>query len=78
MENVTAGTYDEWKNHPVTRKFMKMLYDDREAMKEGLAVNGFDEPEEVRGRCATIAIILNIEYESLFPPEIKERDYDEE
>ena len=43
-----------------------MLVADREAMKEGLISNSYQEEMEVKGRCRAIANILNIEYEDLF------------
>lgn len=66
MEIVTSDNFDEWKHHPVTKRLMKMLGTDREAMKEGLVNNTFDDEQEVKGRCRAIAIILNLEYEDLF------------
>ena len=66
MEIVSSDNYDEWKHHPVTKRLMKMLSTDREAMKEGLVNNAFDDEQEVKGRCRAIAIILDLEYEDLF------------
>ena len=66
MEIVTSDNFDEWKHHPVTKRLMKMLGTDREAMKEGLVNNTFDDEQEVKGRCRAIALILNLEYEDLF------------
>ena len=66
MEAVSPGNFEEWKQHPVTKRLMKMLTNDREMMKEGLVNNSYDEDEEVKGRCRAIAIILNIEYEDLY------------
>lgn len=66
MEVVSAEGFDEWKHHPVTKRLMKMLRQDREAMKEGLVNNSFDDEDEVKGRCRAIAIILDLEYEDLF------------
>lgn len=66
MEIVTQDSFEDWKHHPVTKRLMKMLTDDREVMKEGLVNNSFDDEQEVKGRCRAIAIILNIEYEDLF------------
>jgi hypothetical protein len=50
IEPVTAESFEEWKHHPVTKRFMKMLQTDREAMKEGLINNAFEEEAEVKGR----------------------------
>jgi len=66
MEAVSPSNFEEWKQHPVTKRLMKMLSNDRESMKEGLVNNSYDEDEEVKGRCRAIAIILNIEYEDLY------------
>ena len=66
IEPVTAESFEEWKHHPVTKRFMKMLQTDREAMKEGLINNAFEEDAEVKGRCRVIATLLNLEYEDLF------------
>ena len=66
MEPVNPSNFDEWKHHPVTKRLMKSLSNDREAMKEGLINSSFDDEAEVKGRCRAIAIILNLEYEDLF------------
>lgn len=66
IELVTLESFEEWKHHPITKRIMKMLVADREAMKEGLISNSYQEEMEVKGRCRAIANILNIEYEDLF------------
>jgi hypothetical protein len=66
MNSVSRETFDEWKFHPVTKRLMTLLEADREAMKEGLIHNSFDDEQEVKGRCRAIAIILDLEYEDLF------------
>jgi hypothetical protein len=66
MEPVSRENFEEWTFHPVTKRLMKMLQNDRETMKEGLINNAFDDEVEVKGRCRAIAIILNLEYEDLF------------
>ena len=66
MEPVSRENFEEWTFHPVTKRLMKMLQNDRETMKEGLINNAFDDEIEVKGRCRAIAIILNLEYEDLF------------
>ncbi|CAB4240634.1 hypothetical protein UFOVP38_34 [uncultured Caudovirales phage] len=65
IEQVTQESFEEWKHHPVTKKFMKQLKDDREVMKEGLANGSFDDEAEIKGRCRVIAIILDTQYEDL-------------
>lgn len=59
--------FDEWKASGVTIRLMKLLDADRESMKEGIIYGTFENEEEVKGRCRAIAIILNLEYEDLFP-----------
>jgi hypothetical protein len=66
MEVVSPENFAEWEHHPVTKRLMKMLESDREAMKEGLINNSFEDEAEVKGRCRAIAIILNLEYDDLF------------
>jgi hypothetical protein len=43
MEPVSRENFEEWTFHPVTKHLMKMLQNDREAMKEGLINNAFDD-----------------------------------
>ena len=66
MEPVSPDNFEEWKHHPVTKRLMKQLREDRETMKEGLVNSSFDDESEVKGRCRAIAIILNLEYEDMF------------
>jgi hypothetical protein len=66
MEVVSTESFNEWKSHPVTKRLLKMLRQDREAMKEGLVYGSYDDESEVKGRCRAIAIILDLEYEDLF------------
>lgn len=66
MEIVSRDSFEEWKHHPVTKRLLKMLNNDREAMKEGLISSSYDNEDEVKGRCRAIAIILDVQYEDLF------------
>ena len=68
MDPVNPESFEEWKNHPVTSRLMKMLSSEREAMKEGLVTNAYDNESEVKGRCAAIAVLLTLEYVDLFQP----------
>ncbi len=67
MDPVTHDMYLVWKTDPVTIKLMDMLEDDYEEMKEGLVYGSYDNDDEVKGRCRTIALILGLKYEHLFP-----------
>ena len=62
----TPEEFEDWKQNPVTQRLMKMLMSDREAMKEGLINNSFEDEAEVKGRCRAIAVILSIEYVDLY------------
>jgi hypothetical protein len=75
---VTEESFEEWKQNPVTRKLMKLLLSDREAMKEGLVNNAFEDEKEVKGRCRALAIILTLEYQDLFEPVIKKESLQDE
>jgi hypothetical protein len=65
IEIATEEAFEEWKYHPITQRLMKMLFSDREAMKEGIVNNVFENAEEVKGRCRALAILLNLEYSDL-------------
>jgi len=65
VEAVSRENFEEWKHHPVTKKLMKLLLEDRESMKEGLIHGAFQDEAEVKGRCRAIGIILTLEYEDL-------------
>lgn len=78
MEIVTEDSFNDWRVHPVTKRLMKMLMEDREVMKEGLVNNSYDEQEEVKGRCRAIAIILNLEYQDLFETVITKKELENE
>lgn len=66
MEVVSPENFEEWIHHPVTKRLMKMLKQDRETMKEGLVNGSFEDEAEVKGRCRAIAIIIDLEYHDLF------------
>ena len=66
MIPVSEEGFNEWKLHPVTKKLMALLTQDREDMKEGLVHDSYDNAEEVKGRCRAIATLLNLEYTDLY------------
>ena len=66
MEPVTQESFEEWRHHPVTKRVMKILADERETMKEGLISNAYDDEAEVKGRCRAIGNLLSIDYQDLF------------
>lgn len=65
IRTVTKESFEEWSYHPVTRKLMSALKEDRESMKEGLVQGLFENEEEVKGRCKALQLILDLEYEDL-------------
>lgn len=63
---VTRSEFDEWKQHPVTKKLMDQIRKDVEQMKELLI---FVEPENLQGlqgRCAASTNLLLVDYGDLF------------
>ncbi len=66
MVLITKQDFDEWLISPVTKKFFKVLEEEREEMKE-ILVNGNPEfPDIVKGRCQAIALITSVTYEEMF------------
>lgn len=62
---ITEEEFQEWIGSPVTQRLFKVLGKEREEMKEGLVYDSYDNPEDVKGRCRAIAIILDITYGGL-------------
>lgn len=62
---VTQEEYNNWLLDPVTKLFFKTLHKDREELKELWASGGVENEEEVKGRCAAVASILNMDFEDL-------------
>ncbi|CAB4217152.1 hypothetical protein UFOVP1590_30 [uncultured Caudovirales phage] len=62
---VTEEAFEEWRHHPVTQRLFKILGREREEMKEGLVYDSYDNPENVKGRCQAIAILLGVDYKEL-------------
>ena len=62
---VTEEVFEDWKQHPVTKRLFKLLDSEREEMKEGLVYDTYSNPEDVKGRCRAIGILLNITYEEV-------------
>lgn len=63
---VTREVFDDWRQHPVTKKLMAQINEDVEKMKSLLV---FVEPENLQGlqgRCAASINLLSVEYEDLF------------
>ena len=71
---VTEQEYKEWREHIVTRAFMKALFNDREWLKEMLLA-GTEDDANIRGRAAAITSILSLTYEELMEA-VKERKDD--
>ena len=66
MEPVTEEDFKEWVQSPVTKKFFRILVDEREEMKEGLVNGNYENEEMVKGRCQALALILDIDYKDLY------------
>ena len=61
---ITEQEFNDWKQHLVTKAFMKALFKDREFLKEMLLA-GTEDDSEVRGRAAAIRNIVQMTYEDL-------------
>ena len=61
---VTEQEFNDWKEHRVTKAFMKALDNDREWLKEVLLA-GSEDDNNIRGRAAAITAILSLSYEEL-------------
>ena len=63
---VTQVEFDEWKQHPVTKKLLDQIRKDVEQMKELLIFVSPEDLESLQGRCAASLNLLNVEYGDLF------------
>jgi len=61
---VTEPEFLEWKQHRVTQAFMKAIWNDREYLKEMLLA-GTEDDSNLRGRAATLGLLLGMTYEDL-------------
>jgi hypothetical protein len=66
MFAVTEEEFAEWLLNRTTKRLFNTLRKEREAMKEGLVYDRWDEPEQVKGRIKAIDLLLNIEYSDLY------------
>jgi hypothetical protein len=58
---ITKEDWVDWKQHKVTKMFLKAVHDKREALKEGIAdgaVEG-DELQRTIGRCMSLYDTIN-------------------
>ena len=62
---LTAQEFQEWTQHPVTKAFFKSLLNSREELKENLVTGSYDNIEEIKGRCAAVINIVNVNYEDM-------------
>ena len=67
MALVTLDEFLEWKQSNVTKLFMKALSKERNLMKEQVVTDMFEPrlEEQVKGRCAAINSIVNMQHEDL-------------
>lgn len=65
MMQPTLEEFQEWRQHPVTKAFLKSLHNAREELKEGLATGAFENVPDVQGRCSVVANILSMNYEDM-------------
>ena len=58
--------FEEWKEHHVTKAFMKRLRADLENMKDMLIEVDPTDLENLQGRCKVVQSILDVQYEDMF------------
>jgi len=66
---VTRNEFDEWKQHPVTRKLLDQISKDVETMKFMLVSVSQEDLPALQGRCTASINMLGVEYEDLFDAE---------
>ena len=62
---LTAVEFQERTQQPVTKAFFKSLLNSREELKENLVAGSYDNIEEIKGRCAAVINIVNVNYEDM-------------
>lgn len=67
MEDITKEQFLAWKHDPVTELLLQRIAQEREDMKEGIVNDAYENPEEVKGRCRAIAMLLEMDYHDLVP-----------
>ena len=66
---VSRNEFDEWKQHPVTRKLLDQISKDVETMKFMLVSVSQEDLPALQGRCTASINMLGVEYEDLFDAE---------
>jgi hypothetical protein len=63
---VTREEFDQWKEHPVTKRLLRQIQIDVDNMKDMLTDVGLEDLRELQGRCKASVNLLLVEYEDLF------------
>lgn len=61
---VTEPEFLDWKQHRITRAFMKALLNDRDTLKEML-VAGSEDDNNLRGRIAILGLLMTMDYSDM-------------
>lgn len=60
---VTQEEWEEWKQHPTTQEFFKMLTLERERVKELLVLGLYEEDEKAKGIAQGLKMLQEMTYE---------------
>ena len=63
---VTRQDFEEWKQHPVTKRLMDQIQKDVNQMKDLLVFVEAENLQTLQGRCAASTNLLLVDYEDLF------------
>ena len=59
----TKDEWDDWKQHPVTKEFFRMLAKERESVKENLVLGIYEEDERARGIAKCLLDVIEMTYD---------------
>lgn len=68
---VTEEEWLDWKQHPVTEEYFKMLVKERERLKEHLVIGAYDDVSKAQGMALTLHQLKEMTYD-----EYREASYD--
>ena len=69
---VTEGEWLEWKQHPVTEEYFKMLVKERERLKEHVIIGAYEDVSKAYGMAMTLQHLKEMKYD-----EFREASYGE-
>jgi len=63
---ISQTEFDEWKQHPVTKRLLGQIQKDLEQMKDLLMFVPEEDLKHLQGRCAATTNLLLVEYGDLY------------